>query len=117
MAIADQAYAHLPAAMADGRFTAATLDASVRRVLEAKLRMGLFDEPFVDEERAQAMLNDPAHHPERGEVARRVFSRANFLRAWNRSKLTVYLIYPEGSPLPPDLFGHWDSTPPSRTGQ
>src|SRR5262249_41412714 len=31
------------------------------------------------------VLNDPAHHPERGEVARRVFPRANFLRAWNRS--------------------------------
>src|SRR5262249_41559302 len=57
-------------------------------------------------------LNDPAHHPVRGEVARRVFPRASFLRAWNRSKYTVYLIYPEGSPLPPDPFGHWDGASP-----
>lgn len=54
------------------------------------------------------ILNDPAHHPERGEACRRVFSRANFLRGWNRSHFLVYLIYPEGTALPADLYGHWD---------
>jgi beta-glucosidase len=61
MAMADPAYAQLPAAVANGRVAETALDASVRRVLEAKLRLGLFDEPFVDEERARAVLNDPAH--------------------------------------------------------
>ena len=37
------------------------LDASVRRVLTAKVRMGLLDEPYVDEERAREVLADPAH--------------------------------------------------------
>lgn len=55
------------------------------------------------------VLNDPAHHPERGEVCRRVFSRANFLRGWGRSKYLVYLIYPEGTKVPADPYGHWDS--------
>jgi glycerophosphoryl diester phosphodiesterase len=55
------------------------------------------------------VLNDPAHHPERGEVARRVFPRADFLRAWARSKFLVYLIYPEGATLPADRYGHWES--------
>lgn len=58
------------------------------------------------------VLNDPAHHPERGEACRRVFPRADFLRGWNRSKFLVYLIYPEGIRVPTDLYGHWDDTRP-----
>ena len=53
------------------------------------------------------VLNDPAHHPEKGEQARRVFPRANFERAWRRSKNLVYLIYPVGTKTPEDRFGHW----------
>ena len=37
------------------------LDAAVRRVLEAKVRMGLFEQPFVDLDAAERVLNDPAH--------------------------------------------------------
>ena len=55
------------------------------------------------------VLNDPAHHPERGEACRRVFPRTDFLRGWNRSHYLVYLIYPEGAKLPADTYGHWDS--------
>jgi hypothetical protein len=55
------------------------------------------------------VLNDPAHHPERGEVCRRVFPRADFLRGWNRSRYLVYLIYPEGAKVPSDTYGHWES--------
>ena len=59
MAIADPAYAHLPEALEPGAASEATLDASVRRVLEAKLRMGLFDAPYVDEDRAREVLGRP----------------------------------------------------------
>jgi beta-glucosidase len=75
MAMADPAYAQLPAALADGRVAEAALDASVRRVLEAKLRLGIVDEPFVDEERARAVLNEPAHR----EVARSAAERSAVL--------------------------------------
>jgi beta-glucosidase len=61
MAITDPANAHLPEALQQGAVSEETLDASVRRVLEAKLRMGLFDAPYVDEERAREVLGDPAH--------------------------------------------------------
>jgi len=57
----------------------------------------------------EVVLNDPAHHPERGEKARRIFPRANFFKAWAKSKNTVYLIYPEKTPLPLDTSNHWDS--------
>jgi beta-glucosidase len=71
MAITDPAYDRLPAAIADGRITEAELDAAVRRVLEVKLRLGLFDDPYVDEERATAVLADPAHREVAREAARR----------------------------------------------
>jgi beta-glucosidase len=87
MAMADPAYAQLPAALADGRVAEAALDASVRRVLEAKLRLGIVNEPFVDEERAQAVLNDPAHR----EVARQAAERS------------AVLLHNEGNLLPLDL--------------
>ncbi|HET6529656.1 MAG TPA: beta-glucosidase BglX [Actinoplanes sp.] len=61
MATADPAYAHLPEALAAGAVSEAVLDASVRRILTAKLRLGLFDAPYVDEDRAREVLADPAH--------------------------------------------------------
>jgi beta-glucosidase len=55
------AYGTLPAVIAAGEVSTAALDDAVRRVLEAKFRMGLFDNPYVDEARAERVLNDPAH--------------------------------------------------------
>lgn len=87
MAIADPAYARLPDAVANGQVDETVLDRSVRRVLEAKLSLGLFDAPFVDEEQARAVLDDPAHR----EVARRAAER------------TAVLLRNEGNLLPLDL--------------
>jgi beta-glucosidase len=61
MAIQDPAYAHLPGALQAGAVSQDVLDASVRRILEAKLRLGLFDNPYVDEDRARQVLADPQH--------------------------------------------------------
>ncbi len=75
MAIDDPAYAHLPEALAAGAVDEATLDAAVRRVLTAKLALGLMDDPYVDEERAHEVLADPAHR----EVARVAAERSAVL--------------------------------------
>lgn len=48
-------------ALSEGKITQAQLDDAVRRVLEAKIRMGLFEDPYVDEAKAETVLNDPAH--------------------------------------------------------
>src|SRR5580693_4882460 len=61
MAFGDPAYAHLPEAVAAGLIDEKMLDASVRRVLTAKARMGVLDDPYVDEDDARAVLADPAH--------------------------------------------------------
>jgi beta-glucosidase len=75
MAMTDPAYAHLPEAVESGAVSVEAIDACVRRVLEAKLRLGLFDEPYVDEERARTVLGDPAHR----EVARVAAERSAVL--------------------------------------
>jgi beta-glucosidase len=75
MAIADPAYARLPQAVAAGSVSEDVLDESVRRILEAKLRLGLFDNPYVDEDRARAVLADSQHR----EVARVAAERSAVL--------------------------------------
>jgi beta-glucosidase len=51
----------LPIALAQGSITQSEFDTAVRRVLEAKIRMGLFENPYVDETKVAGVLNDPAH--------------------------------------------------------
>lgn len=55
------AYKMLPEALAAGRITMAELDTAVRRVLEAKIRLGLFEQPYVDVDHARKVLGDPNH--------------------------------------------------------
>jgi beta-glucosidase len=66
MAIADPAYAHLP-----GQVDEQILDQRVRPILEAKVRLGLFDDPYVNEERAREVLADPDHRRVAREAAQR----------------------------------------------
>jgi beta-glucosidase len=75
MAFAEPANSHLPEALESGAASRQAVDASVRRVLEAKLRMGLFDAPYVDEERAREVLADPVHR----DVARIAAERSAVL--------------------------------------
>jgi beta-glucosidase len=51
----------LPQSLADGKVPGAEIDNAVRRVLEAKIRMGLFEKPYVDLKQAQRVLTDPQH--------------------------------------------------------
>ena len=75
MAMVDPAYGYLPQAVESGAVTIEAIDACVRRVLDAKLRLGLFENPYVDEDRAREVLADPAHR----EVARLAAERSAVL--------------------------------------
>ena len=75
MAVQDPAYADLPEAVQSRAVSEDALDASVRRILEAKLRLGLFDDPYVDEDQARQVLADPEHR----EVARVAAERSAVL--------------------------------------
>ncbi len=54
-------YATLVDQVRDGRVPEAELDQAVKRVLEAKFRLGLFDNPYVDPDYAQKITNSPEH--------------------------------------------------------
>ncbi|MCC2594681.1 glycoside hydrolase family 3 protein [Tessaracoccus sp. OS52] len=49
----------LLALVADGRVTRERLEASARRLLRVKLELGLFDDPFVDADAAEALVGTP----------------------------------------------------------
>jgi beta-glucosidase len=89
MAITSPAYGHLTEAMASGALSELTVDVSVRRVLEAKLALGLFDAPYVDEDQAREVLADPEH---------RVVARA-------AAERSAVLLRNEGDLLPLDAGG------------
>ena len=53
--------ATLPASVRSGKVPMKAVNDAVRRVLIAKYRMGLFDNPYVDVAAADRILNDPTH--------------------------------------------------------
>jgi beta-glucosidase len=62
MDMASNTYArHLAALVQEGAVQESELDEAVRPVLAAKFRLGLFDRPYTDEARLEAVLNDPDH--------------------------------------------------------
>ncbi len=64
---------HIPALVKEGKIKMATVDTSVRRILEAKWELGLFDDPyrFSNEERAKKILMAPEHLAHARDIARR----------------------------------------------
>jgi beta-glucosidase len=50
-------------AVEDGKVTEARIDQSVARILALKFRLGLFEHPFVDASKANAVVEDPANRP------------------------------------------------------
>lgn len=61
MALFNPAMNRLPETVAAGAVSQAQVDDAVRRVLSAKIRLGLFENRFIDEARAARVLSDPAH--------------------------------------------------------
>ncbi|MFZ0732989.1 MAG: beta-glucosidase BglX [Candidatus Sulfotelmatobacter sp.] len=63
---------HLAGEVKSGRVSMQQIDNAVLPILEAKIRLGLFQHPYVDESRMNQVLNDP-HSP---EVARNAVQRS-----------------------------------------
>ncbi len=64
--------ANLAAEVKQGRVSMQQIDDAVLLILETKIRMGLFEHPYVDESRLQQVLNAP----ERLELARKAVQRS-----------------------------------------
>ena len=92
-----QAYAKLTALVKGGRVPQAALDRAVSRVLRAKVLAGLFENPYVDPERAVAVSNTPEHQALALTAARRsiVLLKNEGLLPLDRSRLkTIAVIGP-----------------------
>ncbi|MDF2441285.1 MAG: hypothetical protein JWN98_2269 [Abditibacteriota bacterium] len=57
-------------------------------------------------ETGEVVLNDPGRHLKNGETYH-IHSRERVLAAWEHSRKTAYLIYPENRTPPVDRLGHW----------
>lgn len=83
-------YPLLPQLVKDGKVSLADVDKSVARVLRAKFQLGLFENPYVDVERAVRLTNTPAHQQLAAEAARRsivLLKNADNLLPLDRNKL------------------------------
>ncbi|HXG68359.1 MAG TPA: glycoside hydrolase family 3 N-terminal domain-containing protein, partial [Blastocatellia bacterium] len=83
-------YPTIPQLIKDGRLSEATLDRAVARNLRAKFLLGLFENPYVDPERAARVTNSQAHRELAAEAARRsivLLKNDNNLLPLDRSKL------------------------------
>lgn len=76
---------HGPALLRDGKISMQRIDEAVRRVLRLKYRLGLFDEPYVDEAREKDVLLAPEHLAE----ARRNAARSMVLLKNERDALPL----------------------------
>lgn len=72
MTMSEAAFSSLPQAVAEGRIGVDTVDTAVRRVLAAKFRLGLFENPYTDESAAAGVLAAAAHR----ELARTAAERS-----------------------------------------
>jgi beta-glucosidase len=53
--------AHLAPLVREGKISVAQIDAAVRPILAAKIRLGLFEHPYVDEAHVEQVLGAPEH--------------------------------------------------------
>jgi beta-glucosidase len=67
----DGTFGSVAADVRSGRIDGARIDEAVARVLRAKLALGLFDDPYVDPERAERVTNSPEHRALALEAARK----------------------------------------------
>ena len=110
MAMIESGYAGIPQAVANKEVSIEIIDDAVRRVLTAKAKLGLLDNPYVDVERSQKVLNDPAHRVAARESAEKTFvllkNEKNAL-PFDATKLkSIAVIGPFGDNKR-DLLGPW----------
>jgi beta-glucosidase len=110
MAMIESGYAGIPAAVANNEVSIETVDDAVRRVLTAKAKLGLLDNPYVDVEQSQKVLNDPAHRIAARESAEKTFvllkNEKNTLPLDATKLKSIAVIGPFGDNKR-DLLGPW----------
>ncbi len=103
-------YWKLQGALASGGVTQQTIDDAVRRVLETKIRLGLFEHPYVDEKHALDVQGDPAHRIEARIAAERsavLLQNSNNLLPLKASGLHSVAVIGSLADSKRDTLGSW----------
>jgi len=105
------AYPHLIELVKTGKISEAAIDRAVARNLRAKFLLGLFEDPYVDPDRAVAITNSATHRELAAEAARRsivLLKNQSNLLPLDRSKLkTLAVIGPNAATV--HLGGYSDN--------
>ncbi len=102
---------HLKDSIAEGKVDEARLDQAVRRILEMKYRLGLFEDPYrySDEQREKATLYKPEFLEAARDVARRsmvLLKNDNNILPLARKAQSIAVIGPLGNSKE-DMIGSW----------
>lgn len=100
---------NLPALVQEGKIPVATIDAAVRPILAAKIRLGLFEHPYADLARVQQVLNSPQHRQLARVAAQRTFvllRDENNLLPLKKNIGTLAVIGPLAD-APREMLGSW----------
>jgi beta-glucosidase len=105
-------FATLVEQVREGRVAEATLDRAVANVLRAKFRLGLFEDPYVDPDYADAICRLPAHRELALKAARKaiiLLKNQNGLLPLDRTKLkSIAVIGPNAATV---RLGGYSGTP------
>ncbi|HWC17162.1 MAG TPA: beta-glucosidase BglX [Terriglobales bacterium] len=101
---------YLPDLVKQGSISKQQIDIAVRPILETKVRMGLFEHPYVDESRVAEALGDPAHE----QLARTAVQRSavllrneNSLLPLDRTKIHSIAVVGPLANADSDLLSMW----------
>ena len=100
---------YVPKLVASGKITPAQLDDAVRPILETKIRLGLFEHPFVDETKVDAILDRQSSRELERKLAARsmvLLRNENHTLPLNKSLKKVALIGPLADSIE-DIEGGW----------
>ncbi len=101
---------HLPALVEEGRIPMSLIDDSVRPILAAKFRLGLFEHPYVDESRVEQVYTAPEHRQAARLAAQRsavlLRNEGGMLPLQKDPGKSIAVIGPLGDSLN-DMLGSW----------
>ncbi len=89
----------------NGKISESVLDTAVARILRQKFQLGLFENPYVDAQRAERLTDTPEDRALAAEAARRSIvllkNQGNVLPLDRRKLKSIAVIGPNAAPCPP----------------
>lgn len=110
MAFGYSEFQHLPEAIKKGRASVKQLDDAVKRILTVKYKLGLFEKPYVDENKTETALRQPENLDTARIAAEKsavLLKNNNSLLPLDKSKLKSIAVIGALADSPRDALGPW----------